>query len=939
MAKQNKNPNPISLQDFKRLVKPGIKRVESDGRYNLVNDKSQNGKAPTYALGAYQFVPSHHWDKIVEFANKNPKFKKLGLKKVDFSKGWKMKYENKQKEFDKFLNNKELQDAFMDDHIERGYDLAMKAYHEGGKDWNANPLQIFAMMHHQGDSNIVQKIKRGGLNYKSADGTHSPAYMKKFNAGVYEAVGLKKDAKGNYLGTAKQRNEAIMQLAKNPKNTNYQDASKVKVAENPIYAAYRDFKDQLVTLDELNKSGQIDNDTYRSEKKRILDANKSNLADFNKLTHQENTRYRQQQWNKVREGQEAVNIFNKATFKTEKGTGKIIGLGVTIDSDKLTVAEKEYIEKNDIFGKVKDGKYYIKDFKSFNNVISNAYEVAGLQKFKTFHWKGNDFFLNQQFKINDDKYDLNPNTKYGGLVSPLRSDILNNIDYSSFNKGLEYVSYDGLQNITNPFDNSQEDPNAGLDLNGDEPYSYSGRSSFSSSSSGGSEPHTPPVSKSKDGKTAEDIMQEVFDHQKKKEEDAKKEEQDALNQDTLDKLADSANTPMKEPLTYNKDSYDQTKDLPIGDIANSLAGVIVGRDMEDTPYEERDEEVNQAYLSWASQMAEISKRGLSVEDEAAAKDAIAQAYTSGLEQITRASGGNRNVVLGNLGRLDAQKSQNLTQLAVEDAKMKMEGLKAYGEATKYINEFDSNRDIANNQRAYEIAQERRRNGGDLTAAAWSSLSSTMQNYENNKPGSVNHMLMSEYLTKAYGYDPRIKDDGTGNTPNSLSWMKKQNETANQRQAQEVSLNERLGNLNQKGRDVIADFLRKTKMGNLDGAIAFADHLSNVGEDFNYDDVYKDTTTYFADNVKQRSPDNIVTGIASNGTAEPQQQGEVGQIARSEKPSPFGFNFMDIINGNQNQNQPQFSAQSLMQNPSSNFGQNQNQPTSSIWDSLNQITNK
>ena len=65
MPDNNKKHKTLPKDQFLKLVRAGIRKVESDNRYGLLNTTKQKDGTPTYALGAYQFVPSHHWNDIV----------------------------------------------------------------------------------------------------------------------------------------------------------------------------------------------------------------------------------------------------------------------------------------------------------------------------------------------------------------------------------------------------------------------------------------------------------------------------------------------------------------------------------------------------------------------------------------------------------------------------------------------------------------------------------------------------------------------------------------------------------------------------------------------------------------------------------------------------------------------------------------------------------
>ena len=157
---------------------------------------------------------------------------------------------------------------------------------------------------------------------------------------------------------------------------------------------------------------------------------------------------------------------------------------------------------------------------------------------------------------------------------------------------------------------------------------------------------------------------------------------------------------------------------------------------------------------------------------------LTESYNSGLEQIVNASNGNRNVVLANLGRLDYHKQAGLLDIAFKDSQAKSEAFYKYGEAIKYINEFDANRDVANNERLYANAIRTKETGAALMATGWKNLWDNIEYVRDNKPGSANHAYRSFMYRTMFNVDPSLKDDRTGNTPYTVSWNEKQNtETA------------------------------------------------------------------------------------------------------------------------------------------------------------------
>ena len=296
----------LTKEQFLKFVRNGIKRVESDNRYNLINDKRQNGNSPTYALGAYQFVPSHHWNDIADFANSNPKFKHLRLKK-----GLTHKTESAVKEYQKFLSNPALQDAFMDHYAGSKYNKAKQLYNQYGQKYNLRIDEIYSMMHHQGDGGASEALKNGQVNYKSVDGTGGDAYQKKYNRGVNDAFGVPKDKKGNYVGTKSQRNEFLYDKASG-KNS-YSDPTKVKINENKGYTDYKEYKEGFKQAQNRLKTNFITEEQYNNEINNLQKKfeKRGTINDINKWISKENRDLKQKKWTQAEKAGNLVNIFNK----------------------------------------------------------------------------------------------------------------------------------------------------------------------------------------------------------------------------------------------------------------------------------------------------------------------------------------------------------------------------------------------------------------------------------------------------------------------------------------------------------------------------------------------------------------------------------------------------------------------------------------------------
>ena len=863
----------LTKEQFLKFVRNGIKRVESDNRYNLINDKRQNGNSPTYALGAYQFVPSHHWNDIVDFAKKDPRFKNIYAWKITSGN---FKSPEAIKQYERFLNNPALQDAFMDHYAGSKYNKAKQLYNQYGQKYNLRIDEIYSMMHHQGDEGASEALKNGQVNYKSVDGTGGSTYQKKYNRGVNDAFGVPKDKKGNYVGTKSQRNEFLYDRASG-KNS-YSDPTKVKINESKDYTDYKEYKEGFKQAQNRLKTNFITEEQYNNEINNLQKKfeKRGTINDINQWISKENRDLKQKKWAQAEKAGNLVNIFNKATFSTTYYDGKNRihnPSSVYIEKSRLNAEELKFIKNNpelfnsdnkSIFNSIKNLKngekvIQIKDIYDYSKKMSSLQKEFGVN-FNAVYKKDGVIYLNSQLKTRDNIGSNGAGEWIGNKLMPgvqnrgYLGNSINRISYdsSAIGTGLPFLSSSNNEDYSSNNEDYTEPllDNTGTPIN-DGYYNPSSSSNPIQTTSGNSTPNIETESPISANNNSKEAIEKYIEYETKKKAEQEQDEERDLNKLALDNIWNYPVASGYDP-GYSPDQY--KNDVPLKDLANSLGGILVGQDMADTKIPERDEKVSAAYQSYISEMAEISKRGLSVEDESAAKQKISESYSLGVQALERASGGNRNVVLGNLGGLDAQRSQNLLNLSVEDAKMKMEGLQAYGEGVKYINEFDANRDIANNEREYSIAQERRRNGNDLTAAAGTNFSQTMSNYDNNKPGSVNHAMKTQFLRNAFQYDPNLKDDGTGNTKYTWSWRQKENEKSALLSTQGESLKSRMNGMNEDELNVLGKHLRQTASSDLDASVRLADYLiSNRNkEGFDIKSI-NDPLAYYNNVFKTESP--------------------------------------------------------------------------------------
>ena len=1032
MPDNNKKHKTLPKDQFLKLVKAGIRKVESNNRYGALNTTKQKDGTPTYALGAYQFVPSHHWNDIVDFMNKDPKYKGQ-FQKISKSSVSNFKNSNAINQYNKFLKlPKTVQDNFMNEYASKRYDLAKTLHSKYGNLYNLRMDEVYSMIHHQGEEAASEALRKGKINYTSLDGTGGDKYMKKYNTGVYEGLGIAKDKKGNYVGTKTQRNEFIydkmaggnkkfslqsqkdlasgkmtneqynkffklpktvqdnfmnkytspdgtggdkymkkyntgvnkkfslqsqkdlasgkmtneqynkffklpktvqdnfmnkyntgvnkgLGIAKDKKGNyvgtktqrnefiydkmaggnKYKNPNSVVINQKASSADYQEYKKFSLQSQKDLASGKITNEQYNEQLKGLVSKYKKNgsINDINSFISNENRLLKQSKFNKAEANIALFTIFNKADFQTNlKDDKREIRNSIFIPESNLTVEEKKFIKDNPKLFKDAMSRNYANGAKGYSLADPYAYSNRINDLYKEFHGKGfkpiykkdGKIYLNNNLKVNDDsKYKLGGGRDFldnafrpgvdnhGGLTTFLSG---LSYDSSKINSGVGFIREDDLGELTEDTTDDQiQEAYDTYDSNPDPSQNVN----TSSSSNNNTSPEASTETQKDDTKTAEAILAQV-DYQREQDELARQQEENELNQGALDVVRNVDTSQSGFDNGYSKEQYKQN-DIPVTDIANSLGGIIVGDAMSKTRLPERDEQVSQAYQSYVSEMAEIAKRGLSVEDEAAAKQKISESYSIGVKSLEKSSGGNRNIVLGNLGQLDAQRSNSLLALSVEDSKMKMEGLQAYGEGVKYISEFDANRDIANNEREYEVAQEKRRNGGDLTSAAWKNLGDSLATYDNNKPGSLNHMLKTSYLRNTYGYDPNLKDNGKGDIKYTWSWLQAQNENKARQNGTYKALQDRLNTLNENEMQVIGKYLRQTGSSDIDGAIKYSDYiLSNRDKDgFDLGSI-NDPLDYYNNAVNKKPSEE-------NGLADPINLNTINQPSEKNQTDFFNEN--------------------------------------------------
>ena len=245
--------------------------------------------------------------------------------------------------------------------------------------------------------------------------------------------------------------------------------------------------------------------------------------------------------------------------------------------------------------------------------------------------------------------------------------------------------------------------------------------------------------------------------------------------------------------------------LPWDKIVQGAIGVALGKDMMEEELPMRDERINNAFLSYIHEQKRISDLGMNPSDEAAAKQHLADAYQMGIENLTRNASGNRALILGNSANLDNINAHALMQLSVEDAKMKEKAFAEYGKAMEYVNSFEQNRQIANNDRKYQQALQKQAAGASVMAGAFKSMTDALDSY--NSPTSAENMYKIQNHVDMFGWSPLVNDDGEGTNWGSKSWYDKNKQDSENRKLDRDFLK---GKFNSESKEFQNDFLKKNK---------------------------------------------------------------------------------------------------------------------------------
>jgi muramidase (phage lysozyme) len=264
------------------------------------------------------------------------------------------------------------------------------------------------------------------------------------------------------------------------------------------------------------------------------------------------------------------------------------------------------------------------------------------------------------------------------------------------------------------------------------------------------------------------------------------------------------NSYTQEIFTDPKFKYTPGKaEIPFDALLGLTTGMM-GAAAADVDIKYRDEQVGEGLLQYAADVAKIKNMGLPPEIEGDLKMKLSSAYQTGITNIVRASNGNRNLVLGNQGQLDQARMSGIVEIATLDIDRRDKALAAFGEAQKYISEFDAKRDISNNERKYAEDQKTQLAGAQLAQTGMANFIDAISHAKENGPGSANDMKKQLMQFHASGLIKGAKAGEPG-SPEYEASMTLQKELS---QGKVRSFNDWTSTLNREQQDTVNNILLK-----------------------------------------------------------------------------------------------------------------------------------
>tara|TARA_R100001510_G_scaffold57799_1_gene68035 strand:+ start:6923 stop:9034 length:2112 start_codon:yes stop_codon:yes gene_type:complete len=213
-------------------------------------------------------------------------------------------------------------------------------------------------------------------------------------------------------------------------------------------------------------------------------------------------------------------------------------------------------------------------------------------------------------------------------------------------------------------------------------------------------------------------------------EEAKVETPTELNEVIVDE-----DTPVSEDPTTETKQRSTLGDLAglvdgLGGVSSIIAGVMGARGFKESmkKIDVREyPELSSAFKEHLYQAQELAKIGFTPEEERAIRDDIDTAYRTGIENMVRGTAGDRAKFLASSGVLDANRSNALLKFAAEDAEVKRQNKANHTALLQYVEEYNTNKDIALRQEEMAMQLENKKAAGEFASSAFKYVMDGVQN--------------------------------------------------------------------------------------------------------------------------------------------------------------------------------------------------------------------
>lgn len=723
MPKEKKRElTPSQKKALIEQLKIGIAAVESSGwaakgegkEYEAVpGDKNNDGKPDSGALGKYQFVKKYWW---VTNDEKNIK----GIKSFAKEQGVFGDIEK----WEDVSGNAELQEAYFEYYADKV--LIPNALSITENPLNLSLTEIASQFHFQAPHVARKGITTGNLTAATSTNVSGLKYVKVVRNAI-EKSGLKPITNHSVI-SEKNENEELTKEEKKIKKTN----EEIKA----------DFKkrDQAITNNPYVKNPEALRAKLYQE---AVDNGYDDL--FNEYIEEDNKKRKQD----IIDYNEIVDFAEKLEYEQEEVPGSY-----QRDSDG------KLIEKN---GKV---------------LLKNRLKTA-----QFFEYDESD---SRQYKKLNDKYNFSSSDQQTGFsaVDPKKlfaiiSEKHKNLTGEDLNLSAENIGSDDNFNIKGAglsgllasaqdlADFQGANPRIDLSIKNKAKLEYKERKLIDRN-----------IFKPKEIIAPEDVKDDSSNDDESKggkvlTDTSKIPVEEENNTDSIEKYFQQQLSLGEASASGNDYSLGETKqELPIDALTGLALGLIGNEQAKSANIPLRTEEVSDAVKMFTAELAKRSEMGLPVEVEAKMKNDLADTFQAGLANIVNASAGNRATILGNLGGLDNNKNKGNVAIQMADYQAKEKAFEQYGNALMYENDFNANRDIANHQIKYNQGLIKQKEGKDLATAGFAKLIDAVKYQKENGPGSANDQYRSLLMQDMFGFDPKMKDDGTGNVKGTKSYFDK-----------------------------------------------------------------------------------------------------------------------------------------------------------------------